>query len=79
MGRVPLTPMAGWSSEVPVVGFDSVKERPDCGLGRSSCEQAASRAAASCLKHSIHGDLNHVSQEEVMALVGGSGSGRIQR
>ena len=36
-------------------------------------------AAASCLKHSIHGDFNHVSKEEVVALAGGSGSGRIQR
>jgi 2-dehydro-3-deoxygluconokinase len=36
-------------------------------------------AAASCLKHSIHGDFNHVSKEEVLALIGGSGAGRIQR
>ncbi len=36
-------------------------------------------AAASCLKHSIHGDLNLVSKEEVLALAGGSASGRIQR
>jgi len=36
-------------------------------------------AAASCLKHSIHGDFNHVSAEEVDALIAGSGSGRIQR
>ncbi len=36
-------------------------------------------AAASCLKHSIHGDFNHVSKEEVFALMGGAGTGRIQR
>jgi 2-dehydro-3-deoxygluconokinase len=36
-------------------------------------------AAASCLKHSIHGDLNHASKDEVMALLGGDASGRIQR
>jgi 2-dehydro-3-deoxygluconokinase len=36
-------------------------------------------AAASCLKHSIHGDLNLVSREEVLALMGGEASGRIQR
>jgi 2-dehydro-3-deoxygluconokinase len=36
-------------------------------------------AAASCLKHSIPGDFNQVSREEVMALVKGGGSGRIQR
>jgi len=36
-------------------------------------------AAAGCLKHSIHGDFNLVSFEEIQALVGGDGSGRIQR
>jgi len=36
-------------------------------------------AAASCLKHSIHGDFNHVSKDEVLALLGGDASGRIQR
>ena len=35
--------------------------------------------AASCLKHSVHGDLNLISKEEVLALMGGSGTGRIQR
>ena len=45
-----------------------------------NCQQAVEfGAAASCLKHSIHGDFNHVSKEEVLALVGGSGAGRIQR
>ena len=36
-------------------------------------------AAASCLKHSIHGDFNHASLQEVEALVQGSSGGRIQR
>ncbi len=35
--------------------------------------------AASCLKHSVEGDFNRVSTEEVMALVAGDGSGRVQR
>ena len=35
--------------------------------------------AASCLKHSIEGDFNIVSVEEVKALAGGDGSGRVQR
>lgn len=35
--------------------------------------------AASALKHSIVGDLNLVSTAEVEALVGGDGSGRVQR
>ncbi len=35
--------------------------------------------AASCLKHSIEGDLNMVSVSEVQTLAGGDGSGRVQR
>lgn len=35
--------------------------------------------AASCLKHSIEGDYNMVSKEEVMKLAGGDASGRVQR
>jgi len=35
--------------------------------------------AASCLKHSIAGDFNRVSAAEVRNLMGGDGSGRVQR
>ncbi|HNP35944.1 MAG TPA: sugar kinase [Woeseiaceae bacterium] len=35
--------------------------------------------AASCLKHSISGDFNRVSVAEVENLIGGDGSGRVQR
>jgi 2-dehydro-3-deoxygluconokinase len=35
--------------------------------------------AASCLKHSIEGDFNLVSVDEVKKLAGGDGSGRVQR
>ncbi|WP_339691440.1 sugar kinase [uncultured Parasphingorhabdus sp.] len=35
--------------------------------------------AASCLKHSILGDFNRVSVDEVEKLMGGDGSGRVQR
>lgn len=35
--------------------------------------------AASCLKHTIEGDANHVTVEEVKTLMGGDGSGRVQR
>jgi len=35
--------------------------------------------AASCLKHTISGDFNRVSVKEVEALMGGDGSGRVQR
>ncbi|MDR2536270.1 MAG: sugar kinase [Treponema sp.] len=35
--------------------------------------------ASSCLKHSIEGDFNHVSVEEVKKLAAGDASGRVQR
>jgi len=35
--------------------------------------------AASCLKHSIPGDFNRFSREEVEQLLKGGGSGRVQR
>ncbi|MBQ8047302.1 MAG: sugar kinase [Prevotella sp.] len=35
--------------------------------------------AASALKHTIEGDVNHVSEEEVETLMGGDGTGRVQR
>jgi 2-dehydro-3-deoxygluconokinase len=35
--------------------------------------------AASCLKHSIVGDFNYASREEIESLMHGSGSGRVQR
>ncbi len=44
--------------------------------GRDALEFAA---AASCLKHSIPGDLPLISVDEVLSLVKGGGSGRVQR
>ena len=35
--------------------------------------------AASCLKHSVEGDFNMVSVDEVKKLAGGDASGRVQR
>jgi 2-dehydro-3-deoxygluconokinase len=35
--------------------------------------------AASCLKHSIKGDFNYVTRDEVKALVAGQASGRVRR
>lgn len=35
--------------------------------------------AASCLKHSIKGDFNYATREEIESLMKGSGSGRVQR
>jgi 2-dehydro-3-deoxygluconokinase len=45
----------------------------------SSQEALEFAVAASCLKHSIPGDFNRFSVEEVRALVTGGGSGRVQR
>jgi len=47
------------------------------GLGSQEALDFA--VAASCLKHSIPGDINRVSADEVKALLAGGGSGRVQR
>ena len=47
--------------------------------GKSSQDAVEFAAAASCLKHSIEGDYNMVSAEEVEKLADGDGSGRVQR
>ena len=35
--------------------------------------------AASCLKHSVKGDYNYTTKDEVVSLMNGSGSGRVKR
>jgi 2-dehydro-3-deoxygluconokinase len=35
--------------------------------------------AASALKHTIQGDFNYVTRSEVLALMGGNATGRVQR
>lgn len=47
--------------------------------GYGSQESIEFAVAASCLKHSIEGDFNQVSMEEVAKLAGGDASGRVQR
>ena len=47
--------------------------------GRSSEAALEFAVAASCLKHSIRGDVNQVSVAEVDALASGPGSGRVER
>jgi 2-dehydro-3-deoxygluconokinase len=47
--------------------------------GLSSVDALEFAVAASCLKHSIEGDFNLVSVEEVKKLAGGDASGRVQR
>lgn len=47
--------------------------------GKDNQQSIEFAAAASCLKHSIEGDFNMVSADEVEKLAGGDGSGRVQR
>ncbi len=47
--------------------------------GQDRQETVDFAAAASCLKHTIHGDFNLVSFDEVLALMSGDASGRVQR
>ena len=47
------------------------------GYGDSDAIEFA--VAASCLKHSIEGDFNMVSVDDVKKLTSGDGSGRVQR
>lgn len=49
---------------------------PDYGAADASLRFAA---AASCLSHSISGDLNYASRAEIEALLSGAGSGRVVR
>lgn len=44
-----------------------------------SAEAIEFAAAAGSLKHTVRGDFNHVSREEVLALVGGDSGRRVQR
>ncbi len=47
--------------------------------GKSPQQAIDFAVAASCLKHTIHGDFNMVSVAEVEALLAGGGGGRVQR
>ncbi len=47
--------------------------------GNKDAEALEFAVAASCLKHTIEGDYNLVSVSEVEKLMGGDGSGRVQR
>lgn len=64
-----------------VGGGDSFAAGLIYGLSRYDSDREALEfaAAASCLKHSILGDFNRVSTEDVEKLMKGDGSGRVQR
>ena len=48
-------------------------------VGKNMQDALEFAVAASCLKHTIEGDFNLVSADEVEKLAGGDGSGRVQR
>jgi 2-dehydro-3-deoxygluconokinase len=64
-----------------VGGGDSFAAGLIYGLNQLGSHQEALEfaVAASCLKHSIPGDFNRFTVEEVQALVKGGGAGRVQR
>lgn len=64
-----------------VGGGDSFSAGLIYALGNDYTPQKAIdfATAASCLKHTIEGDFNLVTVDEVELLVGGDGSGRVQR
>lgn len=64
-----------------VGGGDSFAAGLITGLldGKTKEEALEFAVAASTLKHTIKGDYNHMSREEVEVLVGGDASGRVQR
>ncbi len=64
-----------------VGGGDSFASGVICGLldGKSTKDALEFGVAASALKHTIRGDFNMVTRSEVENLVGGDGSGRVQR
>ncbi|MCK5844663.1 MAG: sugar kinase, partial [Victivallales bacterium] len=64
-----------------VGGGDSFSGGLIYGLNNYDCKEDALNfaVAASCLKHSIMGDFNRVSAPEVVNLMGGDSSGRVQR
>lgn len=64
-----------------VGGGDSFAAGLICGLmdGKNGKDALEFAVAASALKHTIPGDFNYVTRDEVLALAGGDGSGRVQR
>ncbi|MEA4880202.1 MAG: sugar kinase [Synergistaceae bacterium] len=62
-------------------GGDSFGSGLIWGLNNLDGPQAALEfsVAASALKHTIYGDFNRVSREDVLTLMGGDASGRVQR
>jgi 2-dehydro-3-deoxygluconokinase len=51
----------------------------DEGLSKSNQDVLSFAVAASCLCHSIYGDFNYSTKEEILALMKGDSSGRVKR
>ena len=51
----------------------------DSGDFSSDYDALSFGVSASCLAHSIRGDFNFASKSDVLSLMGGSSSGRVQR
>ena len=51
----------------------------DAAMAHNMQSAVSYAAAASCLAHSVEGDFNYVSQDEVLALMKGDASGRVKR
>ena len=67
-------------------GNEAPDQCPLCKVGKDKFNEMQEEGkalefavAASALKHTIPGDFNLVSKEEVEALAGGDASGRVQR
>jgi 2-dehydro-3-deoxygluconokinase len=69
---------AGDSFGAGLLAALNTPDRPDLKLA-SPDRAIAFAVAASCLKHSIHGDFSYVTRDEVLALMQGNASGRVQR
>ena len=67
--------------EATVGGGDSFAGGLLYGLNHYVDKQSALEfaVAASCLKHSVIGDFNRVNVSDVTKLMGGDGTGRVQR
>ena len=48
-------------------------------FGQDQASALEFAVAASALKHTVNGDFNLVSEDEVLSLMGGNSNGRVQR
>jgi 2-dehydro-3-deoxygluconokinase len=51
----------------------------DPALSKSDQDVVSFAVAASCLSHSVYGDFNYTTKEDILSLMKGDGSGRVKR